>query len=66
MEPDTDSEFVIVKVNSEILKTYEIEHKVNNILYTENKSKNNLLQCLYPYATPMKKNNSNMCNVYIE
>ena len=42
MEPDTDSEFVIVKVNSEILKTYEIEHKVNNILYTENKSKNNL------------------------
>ena len=56
MEPDTDSEFVIVKVNSEILKTYEIEHKVNNILYTENKSKKiYLLQCLYPYATPMKR-----------
>ena len=30
---DINSEFIIVKVNSDILKTIEIEHKVNNIFY---------------------------------
>ena len=64
MEPDTDSEFVIVKVNSEILKTYEIEHKVNNILYTENKSKNNLSTSM-PLSLCYPNEKEQLCVMYI-
>ena len=66
---DIDSEFVIVKVKSEILPKIEIEHKVNNLFYPGNKSKNELSTSMSSslcYFAEENDNYSNMQNVYID